>query len=359
MNLQVLLALALLVAHGCGQTKTGIHPSSDTVTEAVYASATVVPREAYTASPSANGIIEWIDLQEGATVNQGDVLFRIDDRQAELERERTRQLYTDARESYRGNAAVLREMEERLATARLGRVNDSINFARQVRLWDQQIGSKQALETMELRFRTARNTVRELERAYARTREELANQVELAETALRMSEEHTDDYVTRAEMTGTVYEVFKEVGEAVTTQMAVARIGSTHDFIIELLIDEVDVARVREGQRVVVLLDAYPEQPLEAELTRILPHKDSRSQTFTAEAVFIRRPDRLYDGLSGEANIVVARRENVLTLPTEFIGPDRTVMTPDGERRVETGISDLRVTEILGGIDSSTVVYQP
>ncbi|WP_020568853.1 efflux RND transporter periplasmic adaptor subunit [Neolewinella persica] len=352
------LLLLIISLGSCTKTEPGIRPSLTTITEAVYGTATVVPKESYTVYSPVNGIIDRSHLEEGAVVDMGDELFRIGSQQAELERKKARQLYISALDSYQGEAAILQEMEERLMTAKLGLVNDSINYERQSRLWRQNIGSKQAFETMELKFRTAKNTVRELQRAYARTRRELANQVDLASTALEISGQRAGEYVTRAEIAGTIYEVLKEVGESVTTQTAVARIGSTNEFVIELLIDEVDIARVHEGQKVVVILDAYRDQPFDAKVTRILPHKDSRSQTFTAEAVFTSPPARLYDGLSGEANIIISRRENVLTLPTELIGPDKLVSTPDGNRRVETGISDLRFTEIISGLDTSTVVYQ-
>lgn len=358
MKLLPALLLLIIAVGSCQKTETGVRPGLSTITEAVYGTATVVPKDAYNVYSPVNGIIDHSDLEEGAVVNKGDELFRIGNQQAELENKKARQQYVSARESYQGDAAVLSEMKDRLLSAQLGRINDSINYERQARLWRQNIGSKQALEAMELKFRTAQSTVKELQNAYARTQRELASQVTLAGTALEISGQRVGDYITRAEISGTVYEVLKEVGESVNTQTAVARIGSTNDFIIELLIDEVDIARVNEGQEVVIILDAYRDQPFTAKVTRILPHKDSRSQTFTAEAVFVTPPVRLYDGLSGEANIIISRRKNVLTLPTELIGPDQLIMTPDGERRVETGISDLRYTEIVSGIDTSTIVYQ-
>jgi HlyD family secretion protein len=353
------LLLLFVVLGSCTNQTTGIRPTLISITEAVYGTATVVPKEAYTVFSSVNGIIDQSGLQEGGLVSQGDQLFRISNQGAALEKKRARQNYTHARESYRGDAAVLKEMDEQLRSAKLRLVNDSLNNARQTRLWQQQIGSKQAFEAMELKYNTSRNQVKELQEAYVRTRRELANQLALASTALEISGQQYGEYITRAEMDGTVYEILKQPGESVTTQTPVARIGSTADFILELLIDEVDIARVREGQQVVVVLDAYRDEPYEAEISRILPHKDDRSQAFTVEAVFTRSPERLYDGLSGEANVIISRRENALTLPTEFIGPDNSVLTADGKQRVVTGISDLRHTEIISGIDTTTIVYQP
>jgi len=355
-NTSIFLLIALLCS--CSQKETGIHPDLTTITEAVYGTATVVPKDAYTVYSPVNGIIDQSNLEEGALVKQGDELFSIGKQRAALEKKKANQNYARARESYQGEAAILKEMDERLKSAELNLVNDSVNYARQARLWEQNIGSRQAFEMTELKFQTSRNQVTELSKAYERTRRDLADQVAIASTALEISGQQYGEYITRAEISGTVYEVLKQVGESVTTQTAVARIGSTDDFIIELLIDEVDIARVRTGQSVVLILDAYPGKPFEAKISRILPHKDQRSQTFTVEAVFTISPERLYDGLSGESNIIISRRENTMTLPNEFIGPGNTVITEDGERQVVTGISDLRYTEIISGIDTNTMIFQ-
>jgi HlyD family secretion protein len=357
MKISTIFFLVILLG-SCSQEETGIRPDLSTITEAVYGTATVVPKDAYTVYSPVNGIIDHSNLEEGALVNQGDELFSIGNHRAELEKKKAKQSYVRARESYQGEVAILNEMDERIESAALSLANDSVNYARQSRLWQQNIGSRQAFEMAELKFNTSRNQVNELRKAYERTRRDLADQFAIAGTALEISGQQYGEYITRAEISGTVYEVLKQVGESVTTQTAVARIGSTDDFIIELLIDEVDIARVRTGQSAVLILDAYPDKPFEAEISRILPHKDERSQTFTVEAVFTTSPERLYDGLSGEANIVISRRENTMTLPSEFIGPDNKVITADGERQVITGISDLRYTEIISGIDTSTVIFQ-
>lgn len=357
MKITTVVLLLFIFLSGCRDKETGIHPGRNTITEAVYGSATVIPKETYIVFSPINGLIEQSDLREGAAVEQGTELFRISDQRAKLERKKARQNYAHARESYRGDVAILREMAERLESATISMVNDSINYVRQSRLWQQNIGSQQAFETMELRFKTARNKVNELKKAYERTRQNLADQMALAETALEISDQFYGEHSIRAKMSGTVYEVMKQVGESVTTQTPVARIGSTDSFIIELLIDEVDIARVQVGQKAVLVLDAYRDQSFEAKITRIFPHKDDRSQTFTVEAVFTTPPVQLYDGLSGEANIIIAQRKKVLTLPTEYIGPDNNVLTADGKRAVVTGVSDLRYTEIISGIDTSTTIY--
>ncbi len=200
--------------------------------------------------------------------------------------------------------------------------------------------------------------MRELEHAYRRTERELANQVALAKNVLAVSQSNYGDHYVSAAMSGTVYAVFKDLGESVGPQTPVAEIGSTSDFLIKILIDEVDVAKISVGQEVVILLDAYGEEIFTAIIKQVLPLKDVRSQTFTVEAEFVTAPPKLFNGLSGEANIIISQRTNVLTLPSQYITPDDQVRTPAGLQRITPGVADMRYTEIISGITAGDTVYQ-
>jgi len=151
-----------------------------------------------------------------------------------------------------------------------------------------------------------------------------------------------------------VYSITKNQGEIITPQMPVAKIGSAQSFVIEMLIDEVDIAKVEIGQKILISLDAYPKQSFEAKLTKIYPAKDERTQTFRIEANFVQSPAKLYPGLSGEANIVIATKSNVLTIPNEYLNADNEVKTKDGLKKVEIGLRSMDRTEIRSGIDAST-----
>jgi HlyD family secretion protein len=318
----------------------------------------VVPKSSYTVYPAVSGIIEVSDLDEGMLVSQGDVLLRIKRNQADLEQRKALLQYEQAKKNYAGEEAVLFEMAERINSARSKLVADSSTFARQSRLWKQNIGSRQAYERAMLNFEIARNQYRELSSAYDRTQSELGHQLALAATALKQRQSTYEDYLVKAEFSGTVYEVFKEQGESVNPQTPLANIGSTQDFNLQLSIDETDIARIEKGQKIIVSLDAYPQQTFTAEVTKITPRKDERTQTYAAEAVFIEAPPRLFDGLSGEANIVISRRKDIMTLPTAYVGQDNVVITDQGAQTVVTGVTDFNNIEIISGIDTSTIVYQ-
>jgi RND family efflux transporter MFP subunit len=187
----------------------------------------------------------------------------------------------------------------------------------------------------------------------------LENRYRQAQNALKQAQTSLGDFNITSRVDGKVYSVLKEAGELINAQQALAQVGHADRFIIDMSIDEVDIARLRIGQKVWVSLDAYEGQVYEALISRILPLKDERTQTFSVEALFTDSPDVLYAGLSGEANIVISKKENVLSIPLDLLIEDSKVLTNDGEVEVQTGLRNLEYVEILSGIDSTTILYRP
>ena len=108
-----------------------------------------------------------------------------------------------------------------------------------------------------------------------------------------------------------------------------------------------------------ISLDVYLEGTFETSLSKIYPQKDERSQTFKVEARFTTPPEVLYPGMSGEANIVVARKSGAVTIPKSYLVGKDSVLTPDGLRAVVTGLETLDRIEVLSGIESETELLKP
>jgi multidrug efflux pump subunit AcrA (membrane-fusion protein) len=151
-----------------------------------------------------------------------------------------------------------------------------------------------------------------------------------------------------------------EPGELVTPQQKLAVLGSAKDFEMELQVDEFDIARIRVGQVVQVTLDSYRGEVFQGSVSRVDPSMDSRSRTFTVMALFTTMPEMLYPNLTVEANIVVDRKDQAMTIPAEYLVDGGFVLTGKDERiAVEIGLRDLQRVEVISGIDSSTVILKP
>ncbi len=120
-------------------------------------------------------------------------------------------------------------------------------------------------------------------------------------------------------MRGRVYNILKEQGEIVTPQSAVAIIGDANNFILELQIDEFDIAKVQFGQKILVTMDSYKNQVFEAPVEKIDPIMNDRTRSFTVKADFVSRPPVLYPNLTAEANIIIQTKKKALTIPRNFL----------------------------------------
>ncbi|XMO87436.1 HlyD family efflux transporter periplasmic adaptor subunit [Algibacter sp. AS12] len=349
----------LLLTVSCSDKQDKILPVEQSLTESVYASATVQPDSLYKVYAAVSGILDDVLVKEGDLVAKGKPLFQIINSAPKLNSENAKFALDLAKENYNGSAAILSGIKDEIDAAILKLKNDSINYFRQKNLWEQRIGSKLQYESKKLTFDLAVNQLKLLKNNYNRTKYELQTVVKQAENNFNTASIATSDFMVASKMNGKVYALLNEPGEIVSSMEPLAVLGSTNRFIINLLVDEVDIVRINNKQQVLLVLEAYADTVFEAQISKIYPKKDERNQTFTVEAVFINPPKILYPGLSGEANIIITKKENVLTIPKAYLIDDNKVKTDDGIVSVNIGVQNLDAIEVLSGITKDTYIYKP
>jgi multidrug efflux pump subunit AcrA (membrane-fusion protein) len=347
------------MAASCGRREEPILPERADITASVYASATIMPDSMYQVYASVSGILEKNLVDEGDSVRSGAPLLHITDANPRLTAENARLQMELAKQNYLGASTPLKDLQAQIRTAELTYRDDSVNFRRQEKLWSQKIGSQSDFENRKLAYERSHNQLQRLRSEYSRLQKELRTQMIQAENTYRSRMVSTADYTVRSAIDGKVYALYKEPGEGVLPNEPLALIGSPDVFLAELLVDEIDIVQIKTGQLALLTLDAYPDAVFETRVTKIYPQKDARSQTFKIEARFEKAPDILYPGLSGEANIVIGRREGVLTIPGNYLARGDSVRTTRGMRKVVTGLRTLDRIEIIDGIDPTTALLSP
>ncbi|MCK0146614.1 efflux RND transporter periplasmic adaptor subunit [Arenibacter sp. F26102] len=343
----------------CGSQQETIFPTKKHLTESVYASVTVQPDSLYQAYAPVGGILDLNLLEEGDKVMKGTPIVQIVNNTPKLNSDNARLALELAKANYNGSSAVLSSLEDEIQSATLSFKNDSMNYFRQKRLWDQNIGSKVQFENRKLAYEISGNNLKQLKNKYVQTRNELSTQLKQALNNYSTSKISTQDFTLKSKINGKVYALYKNPGEIVSTMEPLAAVGSGSDFVIELLIDEVDIVKLNLGQKALITLDAYGDEVFDAKISKIYPKKDERSQTFMAEATFDDPPKALYPGLAGEGNIIIRQKESALTIPKEFLIDGNKVMTHDGLVEVVIGLRNMDSVEILDGIGESTEILKP
>lgn len=353
------VTILVFIIFSCSNDKDKILPTERLLTESVYSSVTIQPDSLYQAYAIVSGILDTNFVEEGDTVLKDEAIIQIINHAPKLNAQNAKYSLELARENYYGSAAVLNGIMDQIKAAQLRYKNDSINYFRQKNLWEQKIGSKIDYDTKKLNYELSQNNLQTLQNSYYRTKNEL-------QTALRQSENNyqtaligTKDFTVKSKINGKVYAIYKEPGEIVNTQEPLASIGSATNFIIDMLVDEVDIVRIKINQEVLIHLDAYKDNIFKGKVSKIYPKKDERNQTFRIEAVFENPPEVLYPGLSGEANIIIAKKDKVLTIPQAYLMDDNKLKTDDGITTIKVGLQNLEYIEVLEGITKDTHIYKP
>jgi multidrug efflux pump subunit AcrA (membrane-fusion protein) len=354
-----LFGLLLILVGACSKEAPRIRPELRDITESVYASVTIQPDSMYQVHSAVTGLLARNLVEEGDSVSPGTILMEITNNAPRLNSENARLQMELAMANYQGTATPLNDLKARLRTAELTYRDDSVNLERQERLWSQNIGSQATYESRKLAFERSRNTLAQLRSEYRRLENELRTKMVQARNAYASSKADADEFTIESGINGKVYALYLEPGELVLPNQPMAMLGSPDTFVAEMLVDEMDIVKLQIGQGVLLSLDAYQERLFKATVSKIYPQKDSRNQTFKVEARFEDPPATLYPGLSGEANIIIDRREDVLTIPRNYLAAPDSVRTPDGLQKVVLGLQTLDMVEIRSGIDEKTELIKP
>ena len=349
--------LSLLFVQSCQKKENKILPIEQDLTESVYTSITIQPDSLYQVYSIVSGILDNIFVEEDDLVVKNDMLIQIINNTPKLNTENARLSLQLAKENYSGSAAILEALKKEIEAATLTYKNDSINFFRQKSLWEQNIGSKVEFDNQKLKFQLSKNNLTLLNNQYSQTKNQLQTTLKQAQNNFQASLINTKDFTVKSKINGKVYALYKEPGEIVSTLEPLAAIGSASKFIIEMLVDEVDIVKITKQQEVIIQLDAYNGEVFTGKVSRILPKKDERNQTFKVEAIFDEAPKVLYPGLSGEANIIIAQKSDVLTIPKTYITDKNQVKTDHGLVTITIGLQNLEYAEVLSGITKDTYIY--
>jgi multidrug resistance efflux pump len=354
-----LLVPLILTVLSCKESNKRVKPTLGDMTESVYASVKIEPANFYQVYSSMSGILEKVLINEGDTVTEGQILAKISSSQSILNIETANIRLDLAKEKFSGNQTLLSNILQELKLNKSKLALDSINLVRQKKLWNQGIGSKAELEDKTLRYESSLNAQGLLNKQYQQSKQDLESNYKQSINALKKAKVNLEDYFVRSSIEGKVYSVNKNKGELILPQEAIATLGDNQEFIVKLSVDEMDIAKIELNQTAVITLDAYPNEVFELIITKIYPLKESKTQTFTLESKFVKAPEKLFAGLSGEANILIKQYNQVLYIPKTYLLENDKVLTDDGEVNVVVGLKNMDNVQIISGLNRATYILKP
>jgi RND family efflux transporter MFP subunit len=342
---------------GCGKKTASIHPSVEKITASVYASGTIKSTAQYEVYSKVNGIIENILVREGTDVKKGQTIIALSNKAQALGLENATLLANYS--STESNQEKLNQAQNELEVAKLKMENDGSLLDRQKKLWSNEIGTKNDVDQRELAYKNSTALYNASRLKLNDLKKQIEFQSKQTNKSAAISATSLSDYLVKSDLNGKVFSINKEIGEMVTTQTPVAIIGDAHNFYIELQVDEYDIAKLKNGQKVMISMDSYKGKVFEAVINKVYPIMNPKSKSFKVDAQFAQQPENLYPNLSAQANIIIEVKEKAITIPRAYLIDNEYVYLENKEKRkVKVGLMDYEKVEILSGITTSDALVK-
>lgn len=181
--------------------------------------------------------------------------------------------------------------------------------------------------------------------------------------------------IVKAPIDGFVLNRATEVGDQVTPQTSfmegtvLMKMANMDRLLFKGLVDEIDVGKMKEGMEVEIKVGALPTDSVKGVLRKIWlkAQKKDNATMFPIEILIPGAKNSvLRAGYSANANIIIQRKNNVLTLPERVItfrNDSALVKIPAGqnkdqEKLIKTGLSDAINIEVVSGLKEGEEVFE-
>jgi HlyD family secretion protein len=206
--------------------------------------------------------------------------------------------------------------------------------------------------------------------------------VEKAEKTLEEAKEKIADYSIYSPLSGTVTDIQVKKGDSISSGTTLATI-ITPQIIAEITLNEVDVAKIKVGQKTTLTFDALPEVSISGKVLEIdsIGTASQGVVSYGIKISFDTQDERVKPGMSVTADIITDVKQNVLTLPNsaiksqgnskyvEFVEASSdlkqkllasasgvSLTSSPKQQSIETGISNDTSTEIVSGLSEGDIV---
>lgn len=190
------------------------------------------------------------------------------------------------------------------------------------------------------------------------------NNIQKKEVALKDLKAKLVDYVVRAPFKGVIARINVKRGDSVSSGTVLSTI-ITEQKIAEIALNEMDVAKIENGQPTTLTFDAVENLTLTGKVVEIdtLGTTTQGVVTYGVKIAFDTQDERIKSGMTVDASIVAERRDSVFLVPNAAVqmqGGQIFVEILQNETLqsvlVEVGLSNEISTEIIRGLSEGVEV---
>ena len=320
-------------------------PEVNNVIKKTVATGSVIPRKEIQIKPQESGIITEIYAEPGDKVKKGDLIAKI-------------QIIPEM--------IQVNNAETNLKKAQLRFKNAEIEYKRKQELFSEKVIPESEYLSEKLNYDNAREDMNSAE-----------NNLELIKEGVIKKAGAPTNTLIRSTIDGMVLDVPVKEGNSViksntfndgTTVAIVADMGK---MIFEGKVDETEVGKIKEGMELMLTIGAIDDEKYDAELEFISPkgvEENGAIQFEIKAAVKLKQNQFIRAGYSATADIVLDRRDSVLTIKEKLIEfkNDSAFVEVQGKepqsfekKQITTGLSDGIIIEVVDGIGKDDKIKVP
>lgn len=307
------------------------------------ASGYVTPRRRATIAAKITGRVTGVFFDEGTHVREGQLLATLDESDA-------KKALTTAKADYDSARAAIADYEVQLKNARI--------------VLQRTEGLKNAgVETQE-HLDSARTAVDSLQAKIDLSKA----QVNAAEARILEAQQAVDNCTIHAPFEGIVVSKDAQVGEMVSpvsagggfTRTGIATIVDMNSNEIEVDVNEAYITRVKPGQQVTAILDAYPDWEIPSRVRTIIPSADRQKATVKVRISFLKLDPRILPDMGIKVTFLSdeSSKKDASVKPATLI-PQNAVREDNGRKivfLVKEGKTERRAVTVGGNRGTDTEV---
>jgi len=360
-------------------------------------------------SPRVNGIISKIYVDEGDRVKKGDILATLDKEDYKIKFNISKNEKEDAEIKVEQGKLNLEDSQKKIEIATLNLDNlivkrkelhyknleeksnfetEKANYLRDKTLCEKEALSRSAFEYSENKYKTEEYKLRQVE-----TQEESINidikksEIQVEQSRLRNKLIEKDlsqmeayfkialnnlndcknqlEYTNiKAKESGVILNLFSESGEVISPGHELIKLGVDDIVKITLGVGNKNLPFIKEGMEAEISIDSIPGKLYKGKVNKIMPSVNSNSGLTLIEINLDNKDHFFKENMFARIKLLVNRKENVLTVPKEFISTDsnnkKYLYVIENEIAlktfVTTGMESDSMIEISSGINENTIV---
>lgn len=314
--------------------------------------------------PSGSGKVVDISAAEGQHVNAGDIIFKVDDRDASLSLAQAKAGYDAATAAF-NSAKKASDENTGVTPAKIEYTDAQNNFNRIQELYAANVVSQADFESAKSRLDTAQSKLQAARNGQDGNYDGAKAQMDSSKAALDIAQKRFDDCNVASPITGMVAKINVEAGQTVSPQTIGATVIDDSGEKVEIQVADTDISQLKTGMPMNIGLQSAGVT-CSGSITDISAVCDPKTGMYTVKIMLDAKDGGHYNGLMADVRAADSEAGGSVFVPAKCVLSDDSgtyvYAVTDGtavKTPVVRGRKKNAYLEITKGLSQgSEVVYQ-